>query len=168
MVSFEKFTDYLSLASELKNIELTPSAQFLIEQLQSLCFQKFPLLVTVDLCGTLVLRAKRNDFPFAGDFSVKQKKYFLRPGHKELLTRLALHPRIKLAIYSSIMKHNLQPALDYVFAGLSFLSKEIKVFDQKFGRRMQDHPKYRKLQRKIDEHYRDLRLVWNDDFCKTY
>lgn len=31
---------------------------------------------------------------------------------------------------------------------------------------MYDHPEYRKLQKKVDEHYRDLSLIWDDEYCK--
>jgi hypothetical protein len=49
---------------------------------------------------------------------------------------------------------------------LSIIRKELKiVFDQDYSRRMYDHPKYMKLQKTMDEHYRDLNLVWSDPFC---
>lgn len=50
---------------------------------------------------------------------------------------------------------------------LSEIRKELKiVFGQDFCRRMYDHPIYERLQKKLDEHYRCLDLIWTDPFCK--
>jgi NLI interacting factor-like phosphatase len=166
-VSIQSFGNFLSFAREIKKLKLSQPATVLIEELKDLCFQKFPLLVTVDLCGTLVLRVSRDEFPHPGDISVKHKTYFLRPGHKEFLLRLKKHPRIKLAFYTSVMEKNITPVLDSMLTqDLSIISKGLKVYDQKYCRRMYDHPSYKQLQKKIDEHYRDLKLVWSDKFCK--
>jgi hypothetical protein len=73
-----------------------------------LCYQKFPLLVTLSLGGTLYYRDERKNgaLPLKEDFYVKGRKIYLRPGYKEFLSRLMKHPRIKLAFYTSMKWKN--------------------------------------------------------------
>jgi hypothetical protein len=115
-----------------------------LTDLKNLCCAKFPLLVLVDLGGTLFFRSTDKAVRGA-QFNFKKMKYmyFLRPGHKEFLLNVNSHPRIKLAYYSSIMFKNIQPIMLEMFTDdLIELRSDFIVFDQKFNRLMKDHPYY--------------------------
>jgi hypothetical protein len=112
----------------MKELEVTPSAVALIENLRGLCFQKFPLLVTVDMSGTLLFRAPKDKFPYRGDISIKHSTCFLRPGYKDFLLRLHQHPRIKLVFYATMLEKNMMRILNPMLVDeLSIIRKELKI-----------------------------------------
>ena len=78
---------------------------------QSVC-EKFPLLVLIDLGGTIFLRTDEKGAK-ACPYDKKIGKYsiFFRPGHRNLLQGMQMHPRIQVAFYSSIMLKNITPIL---------------------------------------------------------
>jgi hypothetical protein len=88
-----------------------------------LVYQKFPLLVLVDLGGTLFYRTTQKEISLPCSFRVKTYSYYLRPGHQDFLLRLYRHPRVRLVFYSSIMLKNITPALDEI---LAFDLKEVR------------------------------------------
>lgn len=76
--------------------------------LKAKCCEKFPLLVLVDLGGSLFFRSADKAIRGAKfDFKKMKYMYFKRPGHKDFLQRVHGHPRVKLAYYSSIMFKNI-------------------------------------------------------------
>jgi NLI interacting factor-like phosphatase len=66
-----------------------------LEQLYQICCKKFPILVLVDLNGTLFHRTSEKDARnWTFSEKIKAYFYFYRPGHEEFLLRLYNHPRI--------------------------------------------------------------------------
>ncbi len=56
--------------------------------------------------------------------------YFFRPGHKNFLLRLQMHPRIKLVFLSSMLSKNITPIFDKMLdSELSPVLENLKFFD---------------------------------------
>lgn len=74
-----------------------------------------PLLVLVDMNGTLLVRTERvvpgHEPVFRVKMGSKTRKYYLRPHAQEMLTNLLNHPRVRLAFYTSMRRENAQPAI---------------------------------------------------------
>jgi hypothetical protein len=80
-----------------------------------------------------------------GNLSKEGKNYFYfyRPGHEKFLLKLQSHPRIRLVFYSSMLEKNITPIVDGMLGpSLSSIRDNLKIFDQRFHRRMQNHPLY--------------------------
>ena len=96
-----------------------------MRKLTAFISKKFKILVLVDLTGTLLFRTthKQEDF-IESNFNVKAersfkiagKKYFLRPGFKEFIRKLAEHPRCTLGFYTSMSRKNLLKILFQVLS----------------------------------------------------
>lgn len=103
-----------------------------LAQVKLLCCKKFPLLVLVDLGGTLFFRSSDKAVRGAKfDFKLMKYMYFMRPGYNDFLRKVHdQHPRVKLGFYSSIMYKNIQPVMLEVLTGeLAELRNEFVVFD---------------------------------------
>lgn len=140
-----------------------------LETLHQKVCGKFPLLVLVDLGGTIFYRSSDKDLRNNGVYKRQQYAYFYRPGHRQFLKRVFSHPRVKLAFYSSIMSKNIQPVL-YNLLGGGLADNEMQpildgshIFDQDFCPKMYDHPYYKSLADDTYDRYRNLHLVWQHD-----
>lgn len=107
ITSFKQFT---RLEAQIKAVMDVPQSR--MDWFKDEVCNKFPLLVLIDLGGTLFYRTSDRDAKGL-NFSAKITKYFyfFRPGHIEFLTALYNHPRITLGYYSSIMAKNIIPAM---------------------------------------------------------
>lgn len=85
-----------------------------------------PVLVLLDMNGTLLYRAKRPLLVAAGDgagtpaFVVGEPHpmhYYMRPGAKELISAMVRHPRVRLAFYTSMRLANALPAARFLVCG---------------------------------------------------
>ena len=96
-----------------------------------MCCLKFPILVLIDLGGTVFYRSSdRNARGSKFDAKIHKYMYFFRPGHKNLLKTLYNHPRITLGFYTSIMLKNVVPVMEQLLKGeLSELAHRLLVFD---------------------------------------
>jgi hypothetical protein len=95
-----------------------------------LAYQKFPLLVLVDMGGTLFYKAEKKDTSLPGTFGVRFHIFCMRPGHKDFLLRLHRHPRIKLGFYSDMLGKNTTPVLEEILGlGLEELKNDLIVYD---------------------------------------
>jgi hypothetical protein len=97
---FDKFADICKfLAAKAPDLNL--------KALREKISGRFKVLVMIDLGGSIFLRLHWKEyFKRKPDFFTRNKKYFFRPGFKQLLRRLASHPRCQLSFYSSIMGNN--------------------------------------------------------------
>lgn len=106
--SFTRLETSVRTASQI----FSPSVDEWLQTLKLKCQKKFPLLVLVDLGGTIFFRSDDKAMKGAQiDFKKTKYMYFLRPGHKEFLKKVSSHPRVKLGFYSSIMFKNIQPVM---------------------------------------------------------
>jgi len=98
-----------------KTLDTVFQAETIEEQLSSLgtkCGDKFPLLVLIDLGGTIFLRTS-DKAAKSGKFFKKINWYmfFQRPGAFQLLKNLNDHPRITMSFFTSVQRKNILPAL---------------------------------------------------------
>lgn len=102
------------------------------------------------------------------DKKIGKHSYFYRPGSKNLLQRMQMHPRIQVAFYSSIMLKNITPVLtDYTECPeLQCIKNDQIVFDQRYCPEMKEHPYMDKIKDEPYDRYRDLNGVWADEVCK--
>lgn len=99
--------------------------------------------------GTLFVRSDDKAMRGAAfDAKIGKYMYFFRPGHDVFLKSVSEHPRLKLAFYSSIMFKNIQPVmLKLLKDDLEHLTNNFTVFDQKYNKKMIDHPYYQELKK---------------------
>ena len=73
-----------------------------------------PLLVLLDMNGTLLVRAKAR---VARDADLVHAKlhYYVRPGCRELVAALRGAPGVRLAFYTSMQRRNAAPILELLF-----------------------------------------------------
>ena len=102
-----------------------------IEQLHLMCCLKFPILVLIDLGGTVFYRSsEKNVRGSKFDAKIQKYMYFFRPGHKNLLKTLFNHPRITLGFYTSIMQKNIVPVMEQLLKGeLQEIAQSLMIFD---------------------------------------
>ena len=82
--------------------------------------RKFPLLVLLDINGTVLCRTdEKAAKTLPCDFKRKKYFYFYRPGITTLLLALDRHPRITIGFYTSIMAKNVVPVMT------EFLQKDL-------------------------------------------
>lgn len=154
------FQQFTRLEAQIKAVLDVPQSR--MDWFKDEVCKKFPLLVLIDLGGTLFYRTSDRDAKGL-NFSTKITKYFyfFRPGHIEFLTALYNHPRITLGYYSSIMARNILPALTQLLVGkLKPLAEDPIIFDQDFCPLMKDHPYMKDLLTDPWDRYRDLEQVW--------
>ena len=83
-----------------------------------MCCLKFPILVLIDLGGTVFYRSSdRNARGSKFDAKIHKYMYFFRPGHKNLLKTLFNHPRLTLGLYTTIMQKNMVAIMKNLFKG---------------------------------------------------
>jgi hypothetical protein len=119
---------FLSFAKRMDELEVIEFVVIQLKTLRLLCREKFPLLVTVDISGTLLLRESKEKFPYRGDISIKHTTCFFRPGYKEFLLKLYQHPRIKLVFYATMLEKNMMRILNLMLVDeLSPIRKDLKI-----------------------------------------
>lgn len=77
--------------------------------------KRFPILILVDLGGTLLYRCEKKGAGLSFSFKTKSHAYFMRPGHDQFILNLSQHPRVKFGLYSSIMRKNVLPILYRIY-----------------------------------------------------
>jgi len=170
-VRFEKAVKLLQDKSE-NRLDLDDHLERTKLQVQ----MKFPVLILLDLGGTIFFRTTDRNVPAIHDFSHKKSKtykIFLRPGHDDFLLKLGLHPRVKLGFYSSIHRDNIkaiaQRLLSLEGSRLDPLDGRILFWDQKYFGKMRHNKCLQSLAVNHWDMYKDLQLVLDDkenSFCK--
>ena len=131
--------------------------------------KRFPLLVLVDLNGTLLHRVEKRGAGLNFSFKEGKHAYWLRPGHDDFILALTCHPRIKFGLYSSIMRKNVLPLLCRIFdksnnEKLEDLARSAEtaplVFDHAHCASMFDHKYYKELAEHKWDTFRDLTRVF--------
>lgn len=119
--------------------------------------------VLVDLGGSLFIKCKTAVAGAKADIKYKVYTGYFRPGYRELLHTLNKHPRCKLGFYSSIMRQNIRPYLEFLLTGdLAHLLEDSYVFDQYYCKKMAHNKIYQYLAENPWDTYRDLTKVWKD------
>lgn len=87
----DKFTDfktYLAFRAAIERIFVPDLLTERISELMQKSYAKFPILVLVDLGGTIFFRTDKSELRQQGNFKRQKYGYFYRPGHREFLTRI--------------------------------------------------------------------------------
>jgi len=134
----------------------------MLEAVEKEVSMKLPLLVLLDINGTVLCRTdEKAAKTLPADFKRKKYFYFYRPGIKSLLQALDKHPRITLGFYTSIMAKNVVPVMtEFLQNELQPLASRFLLFDQIHSPLMREHPYYSELLRDPFDTYRDLEKVW--------
>ena len=111
--SFTDFAKFRKLAQATKlseKLHLSSGEQEL--------FISNPILVLLDIGGSILYRdtdRKLSELPRKPDFTIRKHHHFFRPHYEEFISALLMHPRAKLAFYTSITQKNALPLLMQVF-----------------------------------------------------
>ena len=130
--------------------------------------KKFPILVLIDLGGSIFFRTEEKDVGEQFDFKFKRFKYFYRPGYGETLLALTKHPRTVVAFYSSMMRKTITPVMHELLQGevLEGLKTQIGIFDREYCTQMRHFKYYSEISDEPYDTFRDLQKVFDDKFCK--
>ena len=96
--------------------ELGFDDQYKMNELQIEIFKLHPVLLLMDIGGSIVYRCgQRLQIERKVDYQVKQHFHYFRPYYDDFIKAIVEHPRVKFAVYTSIMRKNLMPLLMHVF-----------------------------------------------------
>ena len=140
--------------------------KFDMKMIKEEVFKQHQILVLIDIGGSILYRSgeKLMDVDRSCDYQVKKHFHYYRPFYDDYIKGLIEHPRVKLGIYTSIMRKNVMPLLFKIFEGpklRAYKSKVFEVFDQEYNmpdvqptkpiwatkrslNRVLDHPKVQK------------------------
>eukprot|EP00347_Sterkiella_histriomuscorum_P009715 403340158 len=110
---------------------------FDLPQLRLSVFHQHPILVLADIGGSILYRCSdRPDTQRKIDFQIKKHLHYFRPSFDLYLASILEHPRVKFAIYSSIMHRNIMPLMFKIFDNSKLKAHKTKVweiFDQEYN-----------------------------------
>jgi len=96
------------------------------------------------------------------DYQVKAHFHYFRPYYDDFMKAIIEHPRVKFAVYTSIMRKNVMPLLMNIFnqTKLKHLKNQVfEVFDQEYNAKDAQGPE-------VWSTKRDLNKVWGKDRVK--
>lgn len=140
----KKFSDYVLIRRLLKTkLDIEDFKE--INWVRKLAFKRFPILVLVNLEGTLLFRTKgenllKSDLEY---FETGQGKFvtrcYFQPGYDAFLKILLSHKRVHLALYSSKARQNVEPIRDYICSKNGFKTQP-HIFDMSHCTPLIEHP----------------------------
>ena len=130
--------------------------------------KKFRIMILIDLGGSMFFRSCDKDLPDDFNFKMKRYKYFFRPGYKQLLLKIANNPRTVVAFYSSMIRKTITPVMLELLSDpeLKEIKDKIGIFDRAYCSQMRDSKYYSDLKEEPYDTYRDLQLIFDDQFCQ--
>ena len=130
--------------------------------------KKFRIMILIDLGGSMFFRSCDKDLPDDFNFKMKRYKYFFRPGYKHLLLKIANNPRTVVAFYSSMIRKTITPVMLELLSDpeLDEIKDKIGIFDRDYCSQMRDSKYYSDLKEEPYDTYRDLQLIFDDQFCQ--
>lgn len=171
------FLDTLKRFSHYTKLQRAVEKEFASSDALNQCFKvvrlmvckKFPLLVLFDLGGTIFLRANHKaELGGKKDLVIKGRQIIRRPGHAHFLRTLYEHPRIHLAVFSTIMAKNIQLYLKAIYQGeLESISYDATIFDQEYCPLMSEHPKMKVLATDPWDRYKSFAKVLQAPILKA-
>lgn len=93
--------------------------------------QSGPILILLDMNGTLLLRLKGKLAGLRPDLTHAGLNYYFRAGVCDLVSMLLDHPRVVLAFYTSMRESNALPAVLQISGG----RKRVEIYDRDFNKK---------------------------------
>ena len=171
MALFTSYRDFKRSKVEFEELFAShPQYETAIKALDENISSKFPILVLIDLGGTVLYRTDQKDCGRRCDYKFKKYQYFWRPGYGEFILKLQSHPRIKLCFYSSMMRKTIVPCLHELMhdaeGKLDAIKSKVGIFDREYCKEMRDLKYYDAIKEEKYDTYRDLHSIFSDPFCK--
>lgn len=89
-----------------------------------------PILVLMNIGGSLAYRCNKElETERQTDYKVRNHYHYYRPYYDELIKGLMEHPRVRLAIYTSIKRYNAMPLVSNIFKSPKIKHLKYRVFD---------------------------------------
>jgi hypothetical protein len=133
--SVTRLNKFSVMAEELGLVE-----KLYLERVQREVFKLTPVLILLDIGGSLMYRHGSPELPKGldkePDFKLRGHLHFFRPHYHTFLTTLIQHPRVKLGFYTSITQKNAVKLLFEVFESpylKPFKGEVFALFDQAYN-----------------------------------
>jgi hypothetical protein len=112
--SLKEFARFEHIAQKTKLSEA-----FDLKMIRDEYLKQHPILILIDIGGSILYRCgekiEKEGFTRKVDCQIKKHFHYYRPNHALYISKLVQHPRVKLGIYTSIMRKNAMPLLFKIF-----------------------------------------------------
>ena len=108
-----------------------------LQQFEKAVGNKYPILIVIELENTLLCKRIHKDLPSKKRKGVKPNfvhegqgysgkyAYYLRPGARNLITRLLAHPRVRLGLYSTMNRADTVEVTQHLIRNLPEIDEQV-------------------------------------------